>query len=321
MTCVPTISLDREPTSFGAELDAICHAMGFFQVVGHGISDDIADAAWASATAFFDLPLKERLAVASLEPGYPYGYSPLAAETLSRSSGEVTPPDLKEVFNVGPVDLPVHQFADPGEAWAYSPNLWPDMALPELRSTWEPYYRAMLALSDRLMSLFARVLGLPPGLFADKIDRSPSALRAINYPDLQQEPALGQLRASAHTDYGTLTILRQDNAPGGLEVLDNRRGVWVPVDYIPGAFVINIGDLMARWTNDRWRSALHRVVNPPSGLRTTTRRQSIAFFHNANYDCRVECLSSCLTSGESPRYSPVLAGPYLMDRFQKTVIG
>ena len=119
------------------------------------------------------------------------------------------------------------------------------VALPELRVTWTAYYDAMRDLGDRLMSLFARGLGLPPGFFADQTGQAANALRAVNYPARDTAPLPGQLRAGAHTDYGTLTILRQD-AAGGLEVL-GPGGRWAGAEPVPGAFVINIGDLMARW--------------------------------------------------------------------------
>jgi isopenicillin N synthase-like dioxygenase len=155
------------------------------------------------------------------------------------------------------------------------------------------------------------------------IDRSTSALRIIDYPHLDRSAldraAATQLRAGAHTDYGTLTLLMQDDAPGGLEVLDPRTDTWTPVPARPGAFVVNLGDLMARWTNDRWRSTLHRVVVPPRSASGSTRRQSIAFFHNANYHATVECLPSCLQPGQVPRYPPVVAGPHLMTKFHRTV--
>lgn len=171
----------------------------------------------------------------------------------------------------------------------------------------------MRDLGDRLMSLFARALGLPPGFFSGKIDQCPNALRAINYPARDDDPLPGQLRAGAHTDYGTLTILRQD-AVGGLEVQD-REGDWVGVESVPDAFVINIGDLMARWTNDRWRSTLHRVVDPPDAAARRARRQSMPYFQNANWSAEI----CCLLSGEAPRYEPVLAGPHLMNKFRKSV--
>ena len=113
------------------------------------------------------------------------------------------------------------------------------------------------------MRLFAVGLDLPANHFDPLIDESPSAMRAINYPAHDVAPQPGQLRAGAHTDYGTMTILRQDDAPGGLEVRSPHDARRVPIPSVPGAFVVNVGDLLARWTNDRWRSTMHRVVNPP----------------------------------------------------------
>jgi isopenicillin N synthase-like dioxygenase len=144
-------------------------------------------------------------------------------------------------------------------------------------------------------------------------------MRMVHYPHQDAPPPPGALRAGAHTDYGTLTILRQDDAPGGLEVQD-AAGRWVPVPFQPGSFVVNIGDLMARWTNDRWRSTLHRVVNPPPEPGRSNRRTSLPFFHNANWDARIECLPTCLAAGEAPRHAPVLAGAHLMAKFRSTVM-
>ena len=249
-------------------------------------------------------------------PDYPYGYIPLAGESLSQSVAGAAPPDLKEVFNAGPPARPSRPLADPGEAWAYSPSLWP-AALPELRIAWTAYYDAMRDLGNRLMSLFARGLELPPGFFAGQTGQAANALHAINYPASDTAPLPGQFRAGAHTDYGTLTILRQD-AVGGLEVLD-LGGRWLGVEPVPGAFVINIGDLMARWTNDRWRSTLHRVVDPPDPATAAARRQSMPYFQNANWSAEISCLPTCLEPGEKPRYQPVLAGPHLMGKFRRSV--
>ncbi len=174
----------------------------------------------------------------------------------------------------------------------------------------------MADLSDRMMSLFARGLGLLPEFFTDKLNQSPNALRAVNYPEQDRAPLPGQMRAGAHTDYGTLTVLRQDSV-GGLEVLD-RSDTWVGVDSVPEAFVINIGDLMARWTNDCWRSTLHRVVDPPQAARARARRQSMPYFQNANWSAEVSCLPTCVGRGEAPKYAPVLAGPHLMGKFRRS---
>jgi isopenicillin N synthase-like dioxygenase len=194
--CVPIVDISGHPDVVGAELDEICRTVGFFQVTGSGIPDGVAEHAWTMAARFFDLPAEDKLRVARPSADYPYGYIPLAGESLSQSmtgAGHLSPPhppappdpaappDLKEVFNTGPPVPPAHEFADPDEAWAYSPNLWP-AALPELEAAWTVYYEAMRDLGNRLMSLLARGLGLPPGFFADKTGHGANALRAINYP-------------------------------------------------------------------------------------------------------------------------------------------
>jgi isopenicillin N synthase-like dioxygenase len=313
---VPITDISRDPGVVSAELDEVCRTVGFFQITGHGIDDGVADRAWDAATRFFDLPLDDKLSVERPTPDYAYGYIPVAGESLSQSMTGVAPADLKEVFNAGPGTAPLHEMTDPDAASVYAPNLWP-AALPEMKEAWTAYWTAQRDLGDRLMSLFARGLGLAPDFFADKIDQCPNALRAINYPARDTAPLPGQLRAGAHTDYGTLTILRQDTV-GGLEVLD-ANGNWAAVAPVPGAFVINIGDLMARWTNDRWSSTLHRVVDPPDEEASRARRQSMPYFQNANWSAEITCLPTCLAPGESPRYEPVLAGPHLIGKFRKSV--
>jgi isopenicillin N synthase-like dioxygenase len=203
----------------------------------------------------------------------------------------------------------------PDEEWAWQPNLWP-APLPEFRSAWSEYFRAQLDLGTRLMRMFALGLGLPSDYFDASIDRSPSSLRAIRYPAREVAPEDGQLRAGAHTDYGTLTILKQDRV-GGLQVM-TQNDEWAAVEAIEGAFVINIGDLMARWTNGRWRSTLHRVVDPmPDPTGVIPCRHSMPFFHNANWDAQVTALPTCVPEGERPKYDPVLAGPHLQSKFTK----
>src|SRR5690606_12619334 len=147
----------------------------------------------------------------------------------------------------GPGVLPGHTPADETEASLFQPNRWPSVPA-EFREAWEAYFASMKQLSARLLGMFAHGLDLPEDFFDDKIDKSPSALRAINYPEQDAPPLDGQLRAGAHTDYGTLTILRQELGRAGLQVLDTKTDTWVDIPPTEGAFVINIGDLMARWT-------------------------------------------------------------------------
>jgi isopenicillin N synthase-like dioxygenase len=315
MAYVPVIDLDRDPAIVGAELDEVCSDVGFFQVVGHGVPDGVSARAWQATIDFFDLPLEERLSTKPATPGYPYGYIPFSGESLGKSSGGESKPDLKEAYSIGPVDAPTWPISGDDEGWAWLPNLWP-VALPEFREAWTEYFRVQLDLGARLMRLFAQALRLPADYFDASIDKSPSALRAIRYPAREYAPEDGQLRAGAHTDYGTLTILKQDTV-GGLQVLTHENE-WAAVDPIDGAFVLNIGDLMARWTNDRWRSTTHRVVDPaPDAHGVIPRRHSMPFFHNANWDATVSALPTCVPAGEKPKYETVLAGPHLQAKFTK----
>lgn len=317
MSWVPVVSLADRAAAVPAIADA-CERVGFLTVVDHGVPDDVIGDLWRTATAFFDLPDADRRTVAMPFAGYPYGWSPFTNETLSASLGTVTPPDLKQSYAIGPVDAPTHAFVDPDEASAWSPNLWPG-ALPAMRPAWERAYRTFADLAARLLSLMAEALALPADHFEPLIDRHTSAMRALDYPALSTPPAPGQLRAGAHTDYGTLTVLVARHDQPGLEV-QRPDGSWAPADPVPGGLVVNLGDAMARWTNDRWRSTMHRVV-VPGGASAAERRQSIAFFHNANWDARIECIPSCLAPGEEPRYPPMEAGPHLMAKFRSTVQG
>ncbi len=321
MVGLPVIDLsgivDRETDDGVARaVDRACREVGFFAVVGHGVDSDLIADAHAAAARFFDLPEADRMTAARPDTTYPYGYVPFSVEALERSVAGLGIPDLKETYNVGPVGEPPRprdQMTDPDERAAWAPTIWPS-AMPDLRPILEEYYLAMSHLADHLMSVFAVALGLPPNWFDPFIDAHSSALRLAHYPALTGPPPSGALRAGPHTDYGTLTILRLDREPG-LQV-QGRDGSWFDVDAPDGAFVINLGDLMQRWTNDRWRSTIHRVVVPADGFRRA--RLTMPFFHNANWDARIECLTHG-DDDEAARYEPVLAGAHLMAKFRSTV--
>jgi isopenicillin N synthase-like dioxygenase len=313
---VPVVDLREGAAEVAAQVGAACREVGFFQIVGHGLDPAVEADAWHAAAAFFALPLADKLAV-TIPDGDAYGYGPFRAERLAASLGDTTPPDLKETFSSGPAELPTQVADDPAAAFVYSRTPWP-AALPTMQSAFDAYYAALAELTTRVMAAMATALDLPYDWFEPYIDRHTSALRALHYPDLGGvPPEPGQLRAGAHTDYGTLTLLRQDDAPGGLEVLA-ADGRWVPVPATEGAYVVNVGDALARWTNDRWRSTLHRVVTPPLAVDRDCSRQSMAFFHNANWDAVIECIPTCLGPGEPPRYPAVTAGRHLMDKFRST---
>ncbi len=305
---------DRE--QLARSVDAACRELGFMIISNHGLEAQVVTECWNRAAEFFDSPLANRRTATADEPGHPYGYHGFAAEALAQSLDEATPPDLKETFNVGPLELPGGNLDPQAAAFAFASNHWP-VEPAGFRDALEDYYRALRGLSDRVMEIFAAALGLPRGFFAESFKYPMSALRVINYPELEQPPEPGQLRAGAHTDYGTLTLLLQQPDRSGLQVLS--RGDWHDVPAIPDTFVVNIGDLMARWTNDRWVSTLHRVVNPAEAGNAPTRRQSLVFFHTPSWNADIRCIPTCLPEQEQPIHAPVMAGPHLAGKFYKTV--
>jgi isopenicillin N synthase-like dioxygenase len=322
MSIIPIIDLSDSggDAAIGKAIGRTCRETGFFLVTGHGADPAVVEAGWNAARAFFDRPADAKMTSVMPYPGYPYGYSPVRGETLAASLGAAQPADLKETFSFGPSAFRRldHKPADDAEAFVFSANPWP-LAGDAFRLAVMAYYREMSALAARIMRFFAIALELPETFFAPFIDREASALRLLNYPAMIEDPLPGQLRAGEHSDYGSLTILMQEEAPGGLEVkgLD---GAWHRVPALAGSFVINIGDLMQRWTNDLWKSTLHRVTVPPLDLRANARRQSIAFFHQPNWDAQIACIETCLAPGERAKYPPVGSGEYLASKFRSTVV-
>lgn len=303
-----------EKKHLGAQVDMICRSTGFLAISGHSIPADTIAGIWSSAKAFFDLPPEQKQKVRAPYPGYPYGYLGPGAEALARSKGQDTPPDLKESFNGGPLARPEGLDDPQALTFCYAETIWPEQPAGFV-AAWKAYYNAMEDLARRIMRVFAVALELPEEYFEPMIDRPISALRALNYPETSVPPQPGQLRAGAHTDYGSLTILLPQPGSGGLQIF-TPEGEWREVPAVEGAFVINIGDLMALWTNDRWVSTLHRVVNADG---SAARRQSLAFFHQPNWAQDIVCIPSCLALGAAPRHQPVKSGPYLMSKFTSTV--
>ncbi len=300
------------------QINQACEQIGFFCITGHSVPQSIIDEAFDISRQFFDLPLAEKLSV-SVPPGAAYhGYTAIAnSASLAKTLNGESPPDLREYFYMGKDDIPAGDAYYQTELARYffAPNLWTESP-PNFRTIINRYFQQMEILSTDLMRLFAIALGLPESFFDAKVDKHGSHLILINYPEQPQPPLPGQLRASPHTDFGTLTIVYQDRVEGGLQILD-KQDEWVDVGYVPGAFVINIGDLMARWTNDRWTSTLHRVVNPPADIATTSRRQSFAYFHQPNYNIQIECLEGCSHDGYPARYLPIISGENYRDKILK----
>jgi isopenicillin N synthase-like dioxygenase len=314
----PARRLDAGPAARDARravverLDEVCRTVGFVRISGHGVPAGLIDGMLAAASTFFELPVAAKLALRPPSAAVNRGYAPLGSEALAYSLGDApAAPDLFEAFNIGverwPAGDPYYE-AEAGRLFA--PNIWPPEP-PELRAAFLAYYAAMTRLGATVMSLFARALGLRPDFFVSRTGRAPNVMRT-NYYQRQPGspgPAPGQLRMGAHTDYGACTILLADDVDG-LEIL-GPDGAWLGVRPAAGTFVVNVGDLLAQWTNDRWRSTLHRVVPPPPGP-GPARRRSVAFFQEVNHDAVVECLPTCADAANPPRYPPVTAGEHLM---------
>lgn len=304
-----------------AQIDAAARDIGFFLLAGHGVEQPLIDATYAAVSDFFDLPEPEKLKIRQPAPEISRGYTPFQGEGLAAGLGDDTPPDLKEMIDIGPVDVPekgpdTAYWHGPDAGQHFHANLWPD-APADFETTLTAYYRRMNALADDLMRAFALALDLPEAFFADKLDKNMSALRVIRYPEQHEPPKPGQLRGGAHTDYGTLTILAADRAAGGLQAR-HRNGDWIDVLPEPGTYVVNIGDAMQVWTNDRWISTLHRVVNPPADKAATARRHSLPFFHQPNHDALIAPLPSCVPPGEAPRHPPMTFGEHWMSKWMAT---
>jgi isopenicillin N synthase-like dioxygenase len=256
---------------------------------------------------FFALPLDEKLALDLRKSSCKRGYDPIGGQTLEADA----PPDLKESFYVG-VEGATDDAAGPGAA--FGPNQWPD-SLPSFRAPMETYHAAMYALSADVMRAIALSLDVEENYFDRFCDGALANLRLLHYPPQPANPRPGEKGCGAHTDFGGITLLHQDSP--GLQVFmgepaDGGAG-WVDATPMPGAFLVNLGDMIARWTNNRYRSTLHRVINL-----TGTARYSLAFFYSGNPECQVECIPTCLAAGETPRFPAITVAAHMSERYRTT---
>lgn len=311
------------------EIGRACRDIGFFIITNHGIREQVLEDAWRATKDFFDMPEADKLKFVMPQHEYPFGYSKFGGEVLSAgkavesvavandgtaspslSSSSASAPDLKELFSLGPADSQA----------GFPERIFPEVPV-QFANAWTVYYDDMAILASKLLGAFALALDLEETFFNKFIDHHASALRALNYPHLEgYVPVSGQLRASAHTDYGTITILRSD-APGLQVSKDKDPPNWQDVPFVKDGLIVNLGDLMKRWTNDKWLSTLHRVVNPSVndtdwGDTGTTRRQSMAFFHNPNRDALISHLGS-----DHSKYEPIVAGDFLMAKHLAATAG
>jgi isopenicillin N synthase-like dioxygenase len=297
---------DREDVA--RQIDEACASSGFLGITGHGIPQQVIDDMFETTTAFFELPVEEKMRFHLDDVEANRGYAPLGSEALSYSLGIETPPDLFEAFNMGRERPPAG--ADEKVRAAYfSPNVWPD---DRFRAVWLRYWDACERLGFDLVDIFAVALGMPEGYFRPFVDESISVMRANWYQRQAGAPPVedGQLRMGAHSDYGCVTILAGDQVPG-LQIRDTE-GAWHDVQPPDHGFLVNLGDLLAEWTNDRWRATVHRVVPPPGDQDGPFRRRSVAWFQQPNHDALIEVLPTCISDGHPAKYRPITSGEHMM---------
>ncbi|MCA0043246.1 isopenicillin N synthase family dioxygenase [Celeribacter litoreus] len=282
---------------FVKDLGHACRDTGFFLISGHGISEDLIADVFAKGDEFFALPVAEKSKIDIRNNPHNRGWACQGSEALDETSGLM---DRKEAFNVG-FDLP----ADDPRVLAGEPfrgvNIWPEV--DGFRDTMLAYYNAILALSVDLHEAFEMDLELPKGYFAPHFTEPMATLRVLSYPAAPDGEGIG---AGAHTDYGSVTMLWTDGV-GGLQVKPRGKD-WIDVPHVPGAFVVNIGDCLMRWSNDIYVSTPHRVLPPKQA------RRSIAFFLDPNPD---SVLSALPGTGE-PKYPTVTGADYLRSRLDAT---
>ena len=294
-----------------------CVEIGFLIISGHGIPSSTIQNIVSTSKKFFALDPKEKSKVARPRPEIIRGYGGMESEGLAYTQDEETPPDLKEVFDVGPTDVPNTEYYRGVAAGVhFADNLWPSNP-SDVRNIYTDYFHRMEGLSLDVTHIFATALDLPMNFFDTKLDRHISILRANYYPKLSRPPRAKQLRGGEHSDYTAFTILWQERTSSvGLQAR-GPGGEWLDVPAIDDTMVINIGDSLMRWTNDKWISTQHRVVNPPFEIAREHDRLSLVYFVQPNYDAEIKCIDSCQSADEPAKYPPVLNGDYLYSKFSK----
>ena len=273
----------------------ICRNIGFFYIKNHRVPTNAINTLLLETERFFRLPLETKLVYDIGKLRRHRGYVPVGALCADPDAE----PDMQEAFEVAlelPEDDPDYVAGSP----IYGPNVWPT-ELPEFEQDVYSYFEHMLALGRTLFRLFALTLDLPETFYDKEISKPMAQLRLIHYPTTKHRPsASGSLGVGAHTDYECFTILWQKQS--GLQV-QNPAGIWIEAPPIADTFVINIGDMLQRWTNDLFVSTPHRVIN-----RSDRKRYSFPFFFGTNYETVVKCLEHCCGPDNPPRYPPTKCG-------------
>jgi isopenicillin N synthase-like dioxygenase len=291
---VPNVDMARDDASAAAALHAAASDVGFFYVTNHGVPDELLERQFRESAAFFAQPAEEKLKLQADSSNR--GYHPPGLGTAKNPFKQA---DRKEAYNAylgfetDDVDKPFH-----------GRNRWPDpAAVPGFRPAIEAYYAAMASVAHRLLRLIALGLGLDAAFFDASFSAATSNVRVIHYLPGEHSARDGIFGVGPHTDWGMLTVLATDPTPG-LQI--RHAGAWIDVAPRPGAFVVNIGDLLHRWSGGRFKSTLHRVEK-----RSAAERYSSPFFCAPNWDAVIAPLPGCEAE---EAYEPITAGQWLMKR-------
>jgi isopenicillin N synthase-like dioxygenase len=294
---------DRQAVA--AKLRDAATGVGFFYIKNHGVPDAIISDLFAQGPAFFALPLEEKMQCHVKLSQNNSGYTPL----LEENTNPAAKGDLHEAYDMA-AELDIDDPDLKSGKSLYAPNIWP-AGLPAFRAAMLAYHEEILKLGHHLFAAFALALGLEESYFEPMITKPTRAQRIVYYPSQDGVIDEDQIGIGAHSDYECFTILAQHEVPA-LQVL-NSAGEWIAAPPIPGTFVVNIGDQMARWSNDLFASTIHRAIN------TTGRpRYSIPFFLGTNYDTLIDALPGCVSADRPRKYEPVIAGDYVQSRFDAT---
>jgi isopenicillin N synthase-like dioxygenase len=309
---IPLIDLNRwcegDRAAVAAETDAALQESGFLMVSGHGVSVELRAAVRAAAKRFFALSSEQKVPYAAPVSGR--GWIPIGKEANAfyGVEADVTRADLKESYTLGRDFQTGDAALD--EAW-FKPNVWP-AEIPELAELCAEYAEAIRALNEELLRICAVALGLDEEWFAERSRNSPHTFNINRYPPLSETgvPREGQFRVGPHTDWGMLTILDRQVGYGGLQI-QTLDGDWIDAPHIEDAFTINIGDLLERWTGNRWRSTRHRVLPPPSQS-PSEELISLIMFMETDFDLEITPLPAPISRRRD--YPPVIAADFFLER-------
>ncbi|KAK8091373.1 uncharacterized protein PG998_015188 [Apiospora kogelbergensis] len=304
-----------------AQIREACLTQGFFQIVNHDIPLSLQEEMFKKSKQFFDLPMEEKMKLDKSLVNRPLkrrGNGPDKTQNTYNRGYEVmhgqmieanTRPDLKEGYYVSR-DLPMDHPQVKAEKFAHGPNVWPESLGEPFRETCMDYLNRIVKLTEEVMGAMAMSLGYDKNYFDEFCTDPMCFYKLLHYPPQPPDAHALQRGIGAHRDFGVITLLLQGDVPG-LEVWDDQAKDWYPAPPVKGAYVVNMGNLFEQWTNDKYVSNVHRVIN-----RSGQERFSIPFNYNGNPDFVVRCIESCRQRADEEKYAPVSVEDYVVQKYK-----